>query len=101
MKCCPEILSLVPAPGWSVRHRTADGKQADLPMIGWALCSVASGTGTMNEVYPMVPVTGEGGFMHVEPLDPANLAGGDTIELFHNGEIIESSPQKFRQLALL
>ena len=47
-----------------------------------------------------------------EAVDPRtvapNMAGaltdrawGDTIELFHDGEVIESSPQKFRQLALL
>jgi len=58
---------------------------------------------------------GGGPYQHSAPgeaVDPRtvapNVAGaltdrawGDTIELFHDGEVIESSPQKFRQLALL
>jgi len=57
----------------------------------------------------------DGPYLHgcpTEAVDPATVAPnqpgritdrawGDTIELFHDGEVIESSPQKFRQLALL
>ena len=101
MKRCPEILSLVPAPGWSVHHRTSDGRLAEIPLVGWALCTVASAGEVTNEVLPLVPAIDGSALRFVEPLILETLPRGDIIELFFNGELVESVPQKFRQLALL